>query len=72
MALTWTDKQNNVDIVDASDVNSLAQAIKDNETAINDIVIEQTYNATSTNAQSGVAVAQAIAESIGVVENGSY
>ena len=72
MALTWTDKQNNVDIVDANDVNSLAQAIKDNETAINDIVIEQTYNATSTNAQSGLAVAQAIAESIGVVENGSY
>lgn len=65
MALTWTDKQNNVDIVDANDVNSLAQAI-------NDIVIEQTYNATSTNAQSGLAVAQAIAESIGVVENGSY
>lgn len=65
MALTWTDKQNNVDIVDANDVNSLAQAI-------NDIVIEQTYNATSTNAQSGLAVAQAIAESIGVIENGSY
>ena len=65
MALIWTDKQNNVDIVDANDVNSLAQAI-------NDIVIEQTYNATSTNAQSGLAVAQAIAESIGVIENGSY
>ncbi len=65
MALIWTDKQNNVDIVDANDVNSLAQAI-------NDIVIEQTYNATSINAQSGLAVAQAIAESIGVIENGSY
>lgn len=34
MALNWRNKVNNVDIVDANDVNSLAQAIQDNEVNI--------------------------------------
>ena len=34
MALNWTNRVNNVDDVDAADVNALAGAIKDNETAI--------------------------------------
>lgn len=37
MALQWTDKQNDVDYINAEDVNSLATAIKDNEISIADI-----------------------------------
>ena len=36
MALTWTDKVNNVDDIDAGHINSLAHAIIDNEEAIAD------------------------------------
>lgn len=37
MALQWTDKQNDVDYINAEDVNYLAAAIKDNEGSIADI-----------------------------------
>ena len=62
MALQWTDKINNVDVVDATDVNSLAIAILSNETAISDI--EADY-LTSANLQSATDTALAQAKASG-------
>ena len=59
--LNWTDKQNGVDDIFAEDINSIAhEVIKLGENAKKSIV-DQTYNPESVNAQSGVAVAEALA-----------
>lgn len=56
---TWNDRKEN-DIIDPNDINSVAHAVISLENSA--VVVDQTYNSTSQNAQSGTAVAQAIAE----------
>ena len=38
MALNWIEKQNQIDIIDANDVNAIAHAVTDNETSINGMI----------------------------------
>ena len=59
--LNWVDKQNGVDDVLAEDINSIANAVIETQEEINKIVIDQTYTPDSENAQSGKAVAEAVA-----------
>lgn len=66
MALeNWVDKQNGIDDILAEDINSIANAVIETQREINQIVIDQTYSPISENAQSGKAVAEAVAKSGG-------
>ena len=66
MALeNWADKQDGIDDILAEDINSIANAVIETQEEINKIVIDQTYAPTSENAQSGNAVAEAVAKSGG-------
>ena len=66
MALeNWIDKQDGIDDILAEDINSIANAVIETQKEINKIVIDQTYSPTSKNAQSGKAVAEAVAKSGG-------
>ena len=74
--LEWVDKRNDVDDVNAEDINLIAhyaqelnknvdEKFGDIETALDTIIamqveVDQNYNPTSENAQSGIAVAEAI------------
>lgn len=62
MALeNWVDKQDGIDDILAEDINSIANAVIETQEEINKIVIDQTYSPESENAQSGIAVAEAVA-----------
>ena len=62
MALeNWVDKQDGIDDILAEDINSIANAVIEAQKEINKIVIDQTYSPISENAQSGKAVAEAVA-----------
>lgn len=62
MALeNWVDKQDGIDDILAEDINSIANAVIETQREINQIVIDQTYTPESENAQSGTAVAEAVA-----------
>lgn len=62
MALdNWVDKQDGTDDILAEDINSIANAVIETQEEINKIVIDQTYSPDSENAQSGKAVAEALA-----------
>ena len=62
MALdNWVDKQDGIDDILAEDINSIANAVIETQEEINKIVIDQTYSSGSENAQSGKAVAEAVA-----------
>lgn len=66
MALeNWVDKQDGIDVILAEDINSIANAAIETQEKINKIVIDQTYSPISENAQSGKAVAEAVAKSGG-------
>ena len=66
MALeNWVDKQDGIDDILAEDINSIANAVIETQEEINKIVIDQTYSPISENAQSGIAVAEAVAKSGG-------
>ena len=66
MALeNWVDKQDGIDDILAEDINSIANAVIETQEEINKIVIDQTYSPISENAQSGKAVAEAVAKSGG-------
>jgi hypothetical protein len=55
----WIDKQDGIDDVLAEDINNVAHAVMDLE-GNNKNVADQTFNPSSTNAQSGIAVAEGI------------
>ena len=59
--LNWVDKQNGVDDVLAEDINNIAHAVMGLEENANKNVVDQTYSPNSENAQSGKAVAEAVA-----------
>lgn len=58
----WTDKQNGVDDVLAEDINNIANSLIETQREIGKIIIDQTYNPESENAQSGKAVAEAVSD----------
>ena len=57
----WIDRQNGIDDVDSEDINKVARAVIELEENANKNVVDQTYSPTSKNAQSGKAVAEAVA-----------
>lgn len=61
---------NDVDLADINEISNNFRKIDENAVKKEDI--DKTYNATSENAQSGKAVAEAIELAIQGVENGSY
>ena len=52
----WVDKQDGIDDILAEDINSIANAVIETQEEINKIVIDQTFNPDSENAQSGIAI----------------
>lgn len=61
----WKDKQNGVDEILAEDINSIANAVVEGEEEIEKLkksnIVDQTFDRNSENAQSGKAVAEALA-----------
>lgn len=66
--LNWTDKQNGVDEILAEDINDIANNLIKTQKEMSKIVIDQTFNPESENAQSGKAVDEAINEKLGNIE----
>lgn len=57
----WTDKKDGIDDVLAEDINKIARAVQ-KLSEEKTIVVDQNYNPESKNAQSGIAVAEAVGD----------